>query len=41
VFNTVQSQFNELATADKVKVGSGIWVFISAQVNGNFPPIVP
>jgi hypothetical protein len=41
VFNTVQSQFNELGSADLLKVGSGIWVFISAQVNGNFPPIVP
>ena len=41
VFNTVQSQFNELGTADTVTIGSGIWVFISAQQNGNFPPIVP
>ncbi|HIM60044.1 MAG TPA: hypothetical protein EYM41_05600 [Dehalococcoidia bacterium] len=41
VFNTVQSQFNELGSADTVTIGSGIWVFISAQQNGNFPPIVP
>jgi hypothetical protein len=41
VFNTVQAQFNELGSADTVTVGSGIWVFISAQQNGKFPPIVP
>jgi len=41
VFNTVQSQFNELGSADTVTIGTGIWVFISAQQNGKFPPIVP
>ncbi|MCH8229783.1 MAG: hypothetical protein IIA53_05580 [Chloroflexi bacterium] len=41
VFSTVQSQFNELATADTVTIGSGIWVFISPQTSGDLPPIVP
>ncbi|MCI0808639.1 MAG: hypothetical protein J4N63_05735, partial [Chloroflexi bacterium] len=41
VFNTVQSQFNELATGDSVTIGSGIWVFISPQTGGDLPPIVP
>jgi len=41
VFNTVQSQFNELGSTDSVTIGSGIWVFVSAQTSGDFPPIVP
>jgi hypothetical protein len=40
-FNTVSSEFRELVGADAVTIGSGIWVFISAQDNGELPHIVP
>ncbi len=41
VFQTVTSQFNELVSGDLVKIGTGIWVFISPQSNGQLPHIVP
>ena len=40
-FDTVRSQFNELTTTNPIKIGSGIWVFISPQDNGQLPHIVP
>jgi len=40
-FNTVTSKFQTLDTADLVKIGSGIWAFISPQQNGKLPHIVP
>lgn len=40
-FDTVTSKFRELVGADAVTVGSGIWVFISPQDNGQLPHIVP
>ncbi|MCH8910336.1 MAG: hypothetical protein IH867_06300 [Chloroflexi bacterium] len=41
VFDTVKSQFNELAGADIIEIGAGIWVFVSPQTGGDLPPIVP
>ena len=40
-FNTVDSEFRELAAADIVKVGDGMWVHVSPQTNGELPAIVP
>jgi len=45
VFNTVASEFRELASSDAVKVGDGMWVFISpiaGSASGEgLPDIVP
>ena len=41
VFDTVTSKFRELITGNPVTIGTGIWVFISPQDNGQLPPIVP
>ncbi len=42
-FNTVSSTFRAFNTpaSDVLKIGSGIWVFISPQDNGQLPNIVP
>jgi hypothetical protein len=40
-FDTVTSKFRELVGSDTVTIGSGIWVFISPQDNGQLPHIVP
>ena len=40
-FDTVTSKFRELVSSDTVTIGSGIWVFISPQDNGQLPHIVP
>jgi hypothetical protein len=40
-FDTVTSKFNELIDGDSLAIGSGIWVFISPQDNGQLPHIVP
>ena len=40
-FDTVSSKFWELASGNDVKIGSGIWVFISPKANGELPHIVP
>ncbi len=40
-FDTVTSQFNELEGSDVVKIGLGLWVFISPQDNGQLPHLVP
>jgi len=40
-FDTVKSEFFEQTTTDSVSIGSGIWVFISPQTNGQLPHIVP
>jgi len=40
-FNTVTSKFQTLTANDNVKIGSGIWAFISPQDNGKLPHIVP
>ena len=40
-FDTVDSEFRELVDTDNVTIGSGIWVFISPQTNGQLPHIVP
>ncbi|HJP28311.1 MAG TPA: hypothetical protein QF694_05835, partial [Dehalococcoidia bacterium] len=40
-FDTVTSKFRDLAGADTLTIGSGIWVFISPQDNGKLPHIVP
>jgi hypothetical protein len=40
-FDTVTSKFRELTEANPVTIGSGIWVFISPQVGGELPHIVP
>jgi hypothetical protein len=40
-FDTVASEFRELVGANTVTIGSGIWVFISPQDNGQLPHIVP
>jgi hypothetical protein len=40
-FDTVTSKFREQVGTDAVTIGSGIWVFISPQVNGQLPHIVP
>jgi hypothetical protein len=40
-FDTVTSEFQVENGADLVKIGSGIWVFISPQQNGKLPHIVP
>jgi hypothetical protein len=40
-FDTVTSKFREQVGADTVTIGSGIWVFISPQSNGQLPHIVP
>ncbi len=40
-FNTVTSKFNELIAGGAIKIGEGIWVFISPQDNGQLPHIVP
>jgi hypothetical protein len=40
-FDTVTSKFWELASGNDVKIGTGIWVFISPQTNGKLPHIVP
>ncbi|MDG0867384.1 Ig-like domain-containing protein [Candidatus Lucifugimonas marina] len=40
-FDTVDSEFRELVDTDNVTIGSGIWVFISPQDNGQLPHIVP
>ncbi len=41
VFDTVTSKFRELVDANPVTIGTGIWVFISPQTNGELPHIVP
>jgi hypothetical protein len=41
VFNTVSSKFRELDSSNPLTIGSGIWVFISPQTNGELPHIVP
>jgi len=41
VFDTVTSKFRELVDANPVTIGSGIWVFISPQISGDLPHIVP
>jgi len=41
VFNTVSSEFRELANANAVTIGTGIWVYVSPQTSGDLPPIVP
>ena len=40
-FDTVTSKFREQITTDTLNIGSGIWVFISPQSNGQLPHIVP
>jgi hypothetical protein len=40
-FDTVTSKFRELIGNNPVKIGTGIWVFISPQTNGELPHIVP
>jgi len=40
-FDTVDSEFRELVDTDNVTIGTGIWVFISPQTNGQLPHIVP
>jgi hypothetical protein len=40
-FDTVTSKFREQIGTDTVTIGSGIWVFISPQTNGQLPHIVP
>jgi len=40
-FDTVTSKFREQVGADTLTIGSGIWVFISPQSNGQLPHIVP
>jgi hypothetical protein len=40
-FDTVTSKFREQISTDNVTIGSGIWVFISPQSNGQLPHIVP
>ncbi|MBT3996363.1 MAG: hypothetical protein HOF01_11265 [Chloroflexi bacterium] len=40
-FDTVTSKFREQVSSDTVTIGSGIWVFISPQDNGQLPHIVP
>jgi hypothetical protein len=40
-FDTVTSEFEALAAGNPVTIGSGIWVFISPQTNGQLPHIVP
>jgi hypothetical protein len=40
-FDTVSSKFREQVSTDTVTIGSGIWVFISPQSNGQLPHIVP
>ncbi|MDA1283074.1 MAG: hypothetical protein O2921_10750 [Chloroflexi bacterium] len=40
-FDTVTSKFREQIDTDTVTIGSGIWVFISPQSNGQLPHIVP
>jgi hypothetical protein len=40
-FDTVTSKFRELVGANAVTIGTGIWVFISPQDNGQLPHIVP
>ena len=40
-FDTVTSQFNELEGSDVMKIGLGLWVFISPQDNGQLPHLVP
>jgi hypothetical protein len=40
-FDTVSSKFREQVSTDTVTIGSGIWVFISPQDNGQLPHIVP
>jgi hypothetical protein len=40
-FDTVKSEFFEQTALDNVSIGSGVWVFISPQTNGQLPHIVP
>jgi hypothetical protein len=40
-FDTVTSKFRELINNNEIKIGTGIWVFISPQTNGELPHIVP
>jgi hypothetical protein len=40
-FDTVKSEFFEQTSTDNVSIGSGVWVFISPQTNGQLPHIVP
>ena len=40
-FDTVTSKFRELVSGNPVEIGTGIWVFISPQTNGQLPHIVP
>ncbi|MDA1281326.1 MAG: hypothetical protein O2921_01675, partial [Chloroflexi bacterium] len=40
-FDTVTSKFKELVSSNGIVVGTGIWVFISPQANGQLPHIVP
>ena len=48
-FDTVDSEFRNVilksvtggVTSDNMKIGSGVWVFISPQENGKLPHIVP
>jgi hypothetical protein len=40
-FDTVKSEFFEQTNIDNVSIGSGVWVFISPQDNGQLPHIVP
>jgi hypothetical protein len=40
-FDTVTSKFRNQATGDNLIIGTGIWVFISPQSNGQLPHIVP
>jgi hypothetical protein len=40
-FDTVTSKFREVVSGNPVSIGSGIWVFISPQANGELPHIVP
>lgn len=40
-FDTVTSKFRALVSTDTVTIGSGIWVYISPQTNGQLPNIVP
>jgi hypothetical protein len=40
-FDTVSSKFREQASGDNPVVGTGMWVFITPQSNGQLPHIVP
>jgi len=40
-FDTVTSKFREQISSDTMTIGSGVWVFISPQDNGQLPHIVP